>query len=224
MPFKYRAITANCGNDVIGKKASEQIAERMHEDDADFYVINCQEVSFESTKRQLQKAVGEGYTVVCLKNMTTHTKLSTQFHSGTGIATFVIHKNNLAIDLQTAQEARRSSHRSSGYNKGGLITDFTVTRSKGDGTQEKIQIQAVSGHLDSNDTQKRTKDWHNINQAIAREVTDWNSLVSACADLRVSGYDANTRNKLTEEGAAVNLWRVPGGASTPEIQALHQAA
>ena len=111
MPFKYRAITANCGNDVIGKKASEQIAERMHEDDADFYVINCQEVSFESTKRQLQKAVGEGYTVVCLKNMTTHTKLSTQFHSGTGIATFVIHKNNLANLMTLCENCHEQIHK-----------------------------------------------------------------------------------------------------------------
>jgi hypothetical protein len=222
--MKYRAITANCGNDVIGKKASEQIAQKIHEDNADFYVLNCQEVSVEATKRQLQEAVGEGYTVVCLKKMTTHTKLSTQFHSGTGIATFVIHKNNVAIDLRLSQEARRSSSRSSGYNKGGVVTDFTVTKNHGDGTQEKIQVQAVSGHLDSSDTQKRTKDWHNINQAIAREITDWNSLVSACADLRLSGYDANTRNKLTDEGTVVNLWCVPGGTSTPEIQALHQAA
>ncbi len=227
MTINYRAITANCGNDAIGKKASEEIAERFRKDNADVYVINCQEVAVEATKRQLQKAIGNGYTVVCLGQMATHTKLSTQFHSGTGIATFVIHQNDLAIDFQTSQATRRTSSRlsgGSGYNKGGLITDFTVTKNKGSAVEERIQIQAVSGHLESNDIQKRIKDWHNINQAIAKEVTNWEDLVAACPHLRLSGYDANTRNKLTDNGPAVNLWIAPGGISAPELQALHQAA
>ncbi|MCL9683599.1 hypothetical protein [Legionella maioricensis] len=223
MTVKYRAITANCGNDVIGKNASKQIAKMIHQDDADVYVIHCQEVSFEATRRQLQQAIGEGYTVVCLGKMPTHTKLSTQFHKGTGIASFVIHKNDVDVDFQAAQAARRSKNRGgSAYNKGGLITEFTVTKNKGTAAEEKIQIQSVSGHLESNDTQKRTKDWHNINQSIAKEVTNWKDLVAACPNLRLSGYDANTRNKLTGNGQAVNLWMAPGGTNTPELQALHQ--
>ncbi|WP_173237461.1 hypothetical protein [Legionella antarctica] len=190
----------------------------------DFYIINCQEVAVEATLRQLQKAAGKGYTVVCIGQMATHTKLSTQFHSGTGIATFIIHNDDIEVDCQTTQVARRSNSRlsgGSGFNKGGLITDFTVARKIGD---KIVHLQAISGHLESNDTQKRIKDWHNINQTIAKEVTNWENLVDACPDLIVSGYDANTRNKLNDNGEAENLWIVPGGTSTPEIQALHQAA
>lgn len=87
MTFKYRAITANCGNDVIGKNACKKIANMLQAEKPDFYIINCQEVAVEATLRQLQKAAGKGYTVVCIGQMATHTKLSTQFHSGTGIAT-----------------------------------------------------------------------------------------------------------------------------------------
>jgi hypothetical protein len=225
--MKYRAITANCGNDSLGKKASEGIASSLHKDkNADFYIINCQETSVDETRDQLKKAVGQGYSVTCLAQMTTHTKLSTQFHSHTGIATYIIHRKELTVTPISTSLARRNNSRlsGSGYNKGGLVTDFTVTKNKGSAGEEHLQVQTVSGHLDSNDAQKRTKDWHCINQALSREVQTWQGLVNACPNLRVSGYDANTRNKFTEQGDSVNLWRFPGGTSTPELQALYQAA
>lgn len=223
--MKYRALTANCGNDVLGQQTSSKIAALLHKDNADFYIINCQEVSVEQTCKQLESVVGNGYVVRCLGQMTTHTKLSTQFHSQTGIATLIIHKKDITIDLQSSQMARRSQNRLSGvgYNKGGLVTDFTVTY-KNDTTTESLHVEAVSGHLDSKNIQKRTEDWLNINRAISKEVVTWQELAAACPDLRVSGYDANTRNKLNKKGGAVNLWGLSSGSASLELQALYQAS
>jgi hypothetical protein len=93
MPFTYSAITANCGNDSIGEVASATIANFIEDNELDFVVINCQEVNFDKTKQQLEYFVKEkGYEVKCLSQMATHTKVSTQFHSNTGIASFVSHK------------------------------------------------------------------------------------------------------------------------------------
>lgn len=218
MNFKFRVITANCGNDAIGSTASVVIATNLIADDADFYVINCQEVAFDKTLQQLQEAVGPDYTVAISDKMTTHTKLSTQFHSDTGIASFVIHKKNLKVDLAPSQLARRNTSRltvGSGYNKGGLITDIVITSEK-----ENIKVQTVSGHLDSEDIKSRSNDWYSLNQKLAKEVSNWDELVRVIPHLRLSGYDANTRNKLNAKTSS-NLWLTP---SAPELQALYQAS
>jgi hypothetical protein len=220
MTFKYRALTANCGNDAIGKEASSRIAKMIKEDDADFYVINCQEVAFDKTRKQLQAALGPEYSVKISDRMDTHTKLSTQFHSGTGITTFVIHKNKLNVEFSLNQIIRRSVNRigGSGYNKGGLISGITIHDNQ---SQEKIKIEAVSAHLDSSTMQKRNQDWQKLYHGIAKDKIDhWELLVDALPHLRLSGFDANTRNKLNKQNVE-NLWIT--GKSTPEIQALHQA-
>ncbi len=223
--FAYRAVTANCGNDSIGKSACNQIAQLLTEGQGlDFVVINCQEVDFQKTRRQLKQLAKEkGYSVQCVAKMTTHTKPLTQLHSGTGIATFVIHKSDLTLHTESSKIARRSYKRLSGtpYNKGGLVTDFTLTRNKNKPDEEQIKIQAISGHLDSKYTARRNEDWANLHRASSKKkVESWIELVAACSHLKISGYDANTRNKL-ELGTGLNLMKER--PDEPEIQALYRA-
>lgn len=221
MPFKYRSITANCGNDTLGLTASQSIADLFVEDDADFYVINCQEAHFRNTQEQLEQLFPqEMYEVRCLSQMPTHTKLNTQIFPTTGMATFVIYKKELDIRIDdTPKTARRESSRleGSGYNKGGMVTNFSIER---ENPKESIQVQAVTGHLDANNAMKRNKDWQNIYRATVKRVTSWNDLMAASPDLLLSGYDANTRNKFNEQKDKIdrNMWDDP--TKYPEIHAM----
>ncbi len=222
-PMKFRAITANCGNDVIGEKASTRITTQLKEEQLDFVVINCQEVNFEKAKIQLEKTLGlnSDYTVTLLGKMSTHTKPLEQLHCNTGLASFVIHKKDLSIKVTDRVKARRDVSRfsGSGFNKGGLVIDFTVT----DLDKHITRLQTVSGHLDSKNTSKRTRDWANIHSAVGKKVvTDWNELVQAMPNIRIAGYDANTRNQYVDEHSApVKIWEskiVP-----QELKAFQQA-
>ncbi|KTD73591.1 hypothetical protein [Legionella tucsonensis] len=225
MPFKYRSITANCGNDTLGEGASRRIIQLLYEDDADFFVINCQEAHFGKTQQQLKELALEGYEVECLSQMATHTKLDTQILPTTGMATFVIHKTGLQVSVVgDPVEARRSSSRLSGaaYNKGGLVTHFTVARSedieKGI-SEEHIKVQAVTGHLDAGNVVKRNTDWQKLYRATVKEVSSWKQLVDACPDLLLSGYDANTRNKFDKKHKTeTKIWDNPD--AYPELHAL----
>ncbi|MCE0723429.1 MULTISPECIES: hypothetical protein [Legionella] len=226
MPFNYRSITANCGNDTLGEDASRTIIQLLQEDDAAFFVINCQEVHFGKTQEQLQKLLPDGYEVKCLSQMATHTKLDTQILPTTGMATFVIHKTGLQVSVEGEPvEARRSSRRLSGaaYNKGGLVTHFTVTRSEDieEGiSEERIKVQTVTGHLDAGDVVKRNKDWQKLYRGTVKEVMSWDELVDACPDLLLSGYDANTRNKFDKKHKTeTKIWDNPN--EHPELHALH---
>ncbi|HHF7366609.1 TPA: hypothetical protein ACPSKY_001727 [Legionella bozemanae] len=226
MSFNYRSITANCGNDTLGEDASSTIIQLFLEDDADFFVINCQEAHFEKTQKQLKDMLPEGYSVKCLSQMATHTKLDTQILPTTGMATFVIHKAGLDVNVKgDPVEARRESSRLSGagYNKGGLVTNFTVTRSadpENSISEESIKVQAVTGHLDAGDVVKRNQDWLNLYRATVKDVTDWDELVDACPDLLLSGYDANTRNKFNKKDKVeTKIWDKP--EQYPELHALH---
>lgn len=211
MPFKYRAITANCGTDVLGPKAYEVIAKSLREDQADFYILNCQEIKYIKTLEQLKKSVGNDYSVSMVGTMNTHTKgLST----GQGMASYVIHKKDIQVTVQSTEAARRSSllFGTSAYNKGGLITNLTLASQ-----DDRIHIQTVSGHLDSTNIQHRAQDWLVIHTALAKPALTWEALAAMTPHLRVTGYDANTRNKLGED----NLWLSSNKAF--EIQGMQQA-
>ncbi|AWN74023.1 hypothetical protein LEAN103870_00025 [Legionella anisa] len=220
MPLEYRSITANCGNDTLGSNACEEISQLLIDDKADFFVINCQEAHFENTRKQLEDMLPEGYNVKCLSQIATHTKLDTQVFSTTGMATFVIYREGLEVNVEGKPvEARRENSRlsGSGYNKGGLVTDFTVQRS---GDSESIKVQAVTGHLDAGDVVKRNQDWLNLYRATVKDVTSWEELVDACPDLLLSGYDANTRNKFNKQNnVETKIWDNPD--EYPELHALH---
>lgn len=218
MTFTYRAITANCGNDALGEFASGTIADSLKRDEADFYVINCQEAAFDKTRLQLQAAIGSNYNLLLIAAMETHTNFATQFHSGTGIVSFIIYKKNLDVTCLSSYNVRRSDSRLAGsaFNKGGLISNIVIYRKD---TKDGIDLQVVSAHLDSDNSKKRNKDWQNINQAISGNVVDWETLVSACPHLRLSGYDANTRN-LIVGNEVVNPWRT--SPIPPAQQAFQQ--
>ncbi|MCW8410313.1 hypothetical protein OQJ13_15135 [Legionella sp. PATHC035] len=226
MPFTYRAITANCGNDTIGIEASRELADKIDQDGADFYLINCQETHFEKTQKQLEAVLGEGYQVACLGQMATHTKADTQFHSNTGIASFIIYKKELVLSDINSTEARRTPasgfleriSSGAGFNKGGLVTNFAIKRPDG----ERIDIQAVSGHLDASSMLKRNQDWHVLHKKTIKEVHNWDELLAACPNLMVSGYDANTRNRLDENNKEINMWEYP--EKYPEIHALDRVS
>ncbi len=224
MTFNYRAITANCGNDSIGKLASKTIAKTIKQDKADFYVINCQEVNFEKALEHLRASIPKGYSVTLSpERMVTHTKLATQLHDKTGIATFIIHKKDLSLKFCNSQVIRRSPSRlvgGNGYNKGGLMTEVRITKNQ---NKESIHVQTISGHLDSSNTSKRSEDWHNLHKAMAKNIIDWDKLVEASPHLRVSGYDANTRNQLPSSSSSVAINRWFSSPNSPEMQGLYQA-
>lgn len=83
-------------------------------------------------------------------------------------------------------------------------------------------MQAVTGHLDANDVRKRNEDWHVLYRKTIRDVDTWEDLVAACPHLSLLGYDANTRNRLDDNGVETNMWDDPD--SYPEIQALHHVS
>jgi hypothetical protein len=220
-PFKYRVITANCGNDTIGDQASQEIVELIEKDKAHFYVIHCQEVDFDKTMKQLESSINnKEYQVKCLGRMATHTKWDTQLYSRTGIATFIIYHHDLKINEEHKEKIRRIKNRligGSGYNKGGLFTDFKIT--EGD---KSIKIHTLNGHLDSNKAVQRNKEWHLLNQKISiPRVSDWQELQAAYPHLVLSGYDLNTRNKLIE-GKETNMWEHP--KRHPEIDSFNRTA
>ena len=205
--FKYRNVTANCGNDAIGTVASTGIVKLINEDTLDFVVINCQEVDFEKTQKQLEASLQGGeYTVTCVGKMPTHTKLSTQLHNNTGIGTFVIHRKNLQLRDITSHEARRGKY-GSGFNKGGLVTNLSLGYE--DGSSGFVKVQTISAHLDSSNASKRTQDWGVVHKKIAKSkglVDSFSQLEAAFANIELTGYDANTRNKYNDGNAPDNIW------------------
>ena len=195
-PFNYRNVTANCGNDAIGTLASVGIAKLIKQDSLDFVVINCQEVDFEKTQKQLEASLhGCEYTVTCVGKMPTHTKLSTQLHNNTGIGTFVIHRKNLQLRDITSHEARRGKY-GSGFNKGGLVTNFSLGYEHG--SSGFVKVQTISAHLDSSNASKRTQDWGVVHKKIAKSkglVDSFSTLEAAFANIELAGYDAKRPGK-----------------------------
>ncbi|MFI4962547.1 MAG: hypothetical protein ACHP6H_01675 [Legionellales bacterium] len=215
MGFKSRAATANCGNDGIGKQAASAIHQLMVDEDLDFFVLNCQEADFKKTQDQLLK---EGYTLVQSTPMPTHTKPKAWWPNvDYGMVTFIICKAGVTATASPSKLVRRSdSGWGSAYNKGGLITDFVISK-KG---ESNLKVQTVSGHLESNDAENRSLDWAKINNGLAQKVDDWDALVKGIPHLAYSGYDANTRDVIQADGS-VNLWQK--APNDPSIQVLNQA-
>ncbi|MDF1828134.1 MAG: hypothetical protein P1U39_07625 [Legionellaceae bacterium] len=221
--LKYRAMTANCGNETLGLKASKRIAGLFNQKDKkplDFCVINCQEVHFDKTKKELEQALKHagltGYSVTLVGKMTTPTKVASPkdiknaLWGNTGMASFIIHKNDIKIQIDSVEEARRNPWASMGtaYNKGGLVSRCTVTKTSK--PTEALDLELVSGHLDSNKIAERAQDWGVIQKKLtpsSKKITDFKALSQAIPHLRLSGYDANTRNKIINE-KPVNLWGV----------------
>lgn len=222
--FRYRAITANCGNDILGTEASKRIIHLLrkknnNQDSLDFCVINYQEVHFDKAKKELEQALKNanlaGYSITLVGKMTTPTKLDSPtdiqnaLWGNTGMASFIIHKQDIKIHVESVEEARRNSWAiGTAYNKGGLVSRCRVSKAS-NASDEVIDIELVSGHLDSNKIAERAQDWGVIQKKLrssSKKITDFESLSKAIPQLRLSGYDANTRNKIINR-KVVNLWR-----------------
>lgn len=221
MTLKYAAITANCGNETLGDVATQAIKNNLVNDKLDFCVINCQEVDFKKTTDALKKALGKDFQVTCAGSMVTKTKLDdvNVMAGNTGMASFIICRPGLSVFLEPAIEARRdpTKYYGTALNKGAIITKCTIQ-----GGDEKVSLQLVSGHLDSNKTMERTKDWSVIQNNLAtpvKDITDFASLVASIPDIRLSGYDANTRNKVVDN-KPVNMWN---DSNVYELDGLKQA-
>lgn len=210
----YRALTANCGNDGIGNDASITVAS-MVKDKLDFVIVNCQEVNFDIAQKQLEDALGKDseYTVTLVGKMVTHTKFKTQFHNNTGLASFIIHKKEDLIENIDSVNVRRNLAKSTGFNKGAVVTNFTI---------KNTTIQAISAHDDSTKKDMRIKDHLNTYQATVKEhVADWDALVQAIPNIRVAGYDANTRNYYVKGQSPIKIWELI--ESPQELKGLQQA-
>ncbi len=218
MSFKYSAVTANCGNSTLGNKATKEIAHQLKQEGLDFCVINCQEVDFNATLAELKKAL-PGYSVICAGQMTTRTKNDLNvLYGNTGMASFVISKPDVQVKVNQVQAARRdpSAMFGTASNKGGVITDCSIARGN-----QSLELQLISGHLDSNKTMERAQDWGVIQEKIAvssQDVKNFNELVQALPDIRLSGYDANTRSKVVGNHIQ-NMWE----ESAYELEGLKQA-
>ncbi|MDP3561109.1 MAG: hypothetical protein Q8R83_02890 [Legionellaceae bacterium] len=222
MHLKYRAMSANCGNSSFGNIATKTIVDRIKLEKSDFYVINCQEVGHSTVTTQLLSCLkNSNYNVSCVGSMHTITKPSEFFSGRSGIASFIIYDaTKFTVENLKCKELRRNNSRFAGtaYNKGGVRTLVTL---KDKTTTESVTLEIISGHLDSNEPDMRALDWSGIQRGIAypvSEVPDFEQLALIIPNIRLSGYDANTRNRFVEEHTTVNIWE----SNATELQAFIQ--
>ena len=216
--FKYRALTANCGNTGIGDEASKVIFDQFITDKADFYVLNCQEADFKETLGQLKNICDTTkYVITCPGQMRTLTKGLGP--SANGITTFIIHKKEVTVSTLEHKLKRRNAYNflDGSVNKGGMSATLQITKN-----QQTIKVETISGHLDSFNASKRSKDWLNLNILRSKKgINNWQELVHAIPHLSISGYDANTRNVLNE-GNVINPWK--STPILPEMEAFKFAS
>jgi hypothetical protein len=201
----YRCVTANCGNGTLGPEGSSGIITQLISDKADCYVLNGQEVAYDQTLSELNNLLKDSqYEIKMLGSMSTITKMK-DLLSSPGMATFIIYdREKWALRGSNITEVRRQGN----ANKGGLITNvFLESRQK---PESIISLQTVSAHLDSNAMNRRAEDWYNIHASLAlskTEISDFEQLAQATPNVRVSGYDANTRNRIGQDGQPEgNIW------------------
>lgn len=201
--LRYRSVSINSGNKTPGDEASAGITRIIKDENLDFFVLNCQEINYKSTITELQRLLPEGYTIQLVGSMNTKTKRNTLL-GGTGMASFVIHRNDVTVDVKSSIEARRNPYALGGTssNKGGLVTDCTIQKEG----SEPIHVKMVSAHLDSNLKYERAKDWGVVHKQIAKtKIENFDQLVEAIPNIQIAGYDANTRNLLVDR-QVVNPW------------------
>ncbi|MFC3907671.1 hypothetical protein ACFORL_01075 [Legionella dresdenensis] len=220
MPLHMKVFTLNCGNDGPGPETAKKIISRIKNEvdeeglvlkdvNTDIAIIHCQEADFEKTINQLKDNLGfGGYTITKVNQMVTHTKLMTQFHSRTGLMTFVVHKDNIQIERLEQEVIRRNASRwNQGFNKGGLYTKISVTvPNEARNSEEKFVLALANGHLESYDTATRMLDWANLYKQQCTDAEDWNQLCAQIPDNVASGFDANTRNLIGNNGHPIKPW------------------
>lgn len=210
--LKVVGVTANCGNDMIGSRAINTIV-KLLSDEADIVVINCQEVNYEKTRKELTRLLLPNYqsALVAPSYMKTVTKLNTLTET-TGIATFILYRTDR---VQSIMPIAHKVIRGRNINKGGLFNRFDVRTTED--PSHSIHLNTVSAHLDAENEQKRIKDWHNIRQNVGFRAKSWSDLARKVPDICVSGYDANTRNQFDTMGTVKNPWqqKTPNATTAP---------
>lgn len=212
MIYKVIGVTANCGNSTIGSTATTQITELLGET-ADLVVINLQEANAYKIEGQLRKLLKDNQNIglATSKVMPTLTKPLDIF-SSTGISTIVLFNKSKIRDVTLDYGAMNKAVRGDNSNKGGLLSTFTIHTN----AAETFSLRTISGHLDSEDENKRCKDWTNIIKNNAFDAKNWNDLVKTIPDIQVSGYDANTRDLWhSADKPPTNLWHKENGLTSP---------
>ncbi|KTD45495.1 hypothetical protein Lqui_2966 [Legionella quinlivanii] len=204
MSLTLKTFTLNCGNDTPGRLAVEQLAKEMS--DVDLIVLHCQEVNFDKTYQQLRQAFPAPLEIEFAEKMVTHTKLDTQFHSQTGMATIIVRKPQVEIVHSETQLARRGEGRmDKGYNKGGTHTALKLRKD-----DQEFYLSLSNAHLDAFNEAARAKDWINLHKTRKFHADTWDELSRKTPDMVANGYDANTRNYLLESDGVLgstNPWQ-----------------
>jgi hypothetical protein len=75
----------------------------------------------------------------------------------------------------------------------------------------------LSGHLDSKSGIKRNQDWYRILRGVTPEISSWEELCAVSADLRLHGFDMNTRNRVVGDQRQ-DVWDDPRDIETQLFQ------
>jgi hypothetical protein len=199
------AVTANCGNDTLGKTSCDALlASLKKEDGPAVLIVHCQEVHFTQQKKQFERALSGPLECIAAPLMRTHTKLSWEVICGnTGITSFVLYNKNKIKSLQFIPPAAEML-RGGNNNKGGYLNTLEIS----DHNNEHYQLRLISAHLDSNSDKRRQTDWQNIKKHNAFEASSWQDLCRQVPLLQVAGYDANVRDAWDrKQRRAYSLWQ-----------------
>lgn len=193
MALTLQAMTLNCGNDAPGAKTVKEIVKS----EADVLLLHCQEADFKRTREQLETAL-KNTKRQCrvIKQMVTHTKADTHLHHNTGIMILAICQEGISIKPQKNEEVRRDKYRwNKGYNKGGIYSQLEVTKEN-----EAFTLDLTSAHLDAFSEATRAQDWAKLHRVQRLQPSDYQTLSRDLPDMLISGFDANTRNRLPAGG------------------------
>lgn len=206
--FTYRAITANCigSGKTLGKGVAPMIQEAIRKEPADCYIINCQNAMFSMDKKdpilsELINGLPRGYTVERVAKMS-----NSQTNKNTGMACYVIHKEEFLI-----KSTARSKARGHDYKHGGMISRFSIQKNN----EKPIVVESVSAHLSKD---KSVEDWYAVNHTLACDpVTNWDDLCNIAPNMRLSGMKTNIDNKTGK-----SRWDTPD--DFPDTWALAQTS
>lgn len=206
--IKMLAMTANCGNGDIGGSGISGIISSIRAKQADIAVINCQEAEVASIMNSLNNGLKDAqlsnFGCVQSELFRTRTKVAqwVPFSNETGIVSVVLF-NKDKFNVTHENSNRHVSKTNS--NKGCLSSLFSVSSLEDD---KKFTIQTISGHLESNNADKRISDWHKLRESISKYAgTDsFDDFASKIPDITITGADLNTRDLDVADENKRNPW------------------
>ncbi len=192
-PLHIIPISVNCGNDASG--IEQNIKQILEFSQPDMVTIHAQEVYFSRELANLSSALeGTPYAIAKLEERVTITKMSSDvLGRNTGMCNFIIYdtrKFNPPVQ-DTRETVNLAALKLS--NKGAVINTVTIPLKD---SEESLRIKLIAGHLDSNHSDKRLREWQGIHQTLYPRALDWDGLVSTIPDCTFGGFDMNTRFKV----------------------------